>query len=127
VEKPWLDSYPEGVPAEIDFAAYNSILDLFDRSREKYRDQTAYINFGRELTYGELDRRSRDFAAWLQSKGMRKGDRIALMMPNILQYPVAVFGAMRAGMVIVNTNPMYTPRELRHQLQDSGARAIVVA
>ena len=126
MEKPWLDSYPEGVPAEIDFAAYNSILDLFDHSREKYRDQTAYINFGRELTYGELDRRSRDFAAWLQSKGMRKGDRIALMMPNILQYPVAVFGAMRAGMVIVNTNPMYTPRELRHQLQDSGARAIVV-
>jgi long-chain acyl-CoA synthetase len=126
VEQPWLDSYPEGVPAEIDFAAYNSILDLFDQSREKYRDQTAYINFGRELTYGELDRRSRDFAAWLHSKGMRKGDRIALMMPNILQYPVAVFGAMRAGMVIVNTNPMYTPRELRHQLQDSGARAIVV-
>ena len=124
--KPWLESYPEGVPAEIDFEAYRSILDIFDQSCEKFRNQTAYINFGKELTYGELDRKSRDFAAWLQHKGMRKGDRIALMMPNILQYPVALFGAMRAGMVIVNTNPMYTGRELRHQLKDSGARAIVV-
>jgi long-chain acyl-CoA synthetase len=126
VDKPWLDSYPEGVPAEIDFGAYTSIADIFDQSCAKYRGQTAYTNFGRELTYDELDRLSRDFAAWLQGQGMRKGDRIALMMPNILQYPVAVFGAMRAGMVIVNTNPMYTPRELRHQLKDSGARAIVV-
>jgi long-chain acyl-CoA synthetase len=124
--KPWLESYPEGVPAEIDFEAYQSILDIFDQSCERFRNQPAYINFGRELTYGELDRKSRDFAAWLQHKGMRKGDRIALMMPNILQYPVALFGAMRAGMVIVNTNPMYTGRELRHQLKDSGARAIVV-
>jgi len=126
VDKPWLDSYPEGVPAEIDFNGYTSILDIFDQSRKQYRDRTAYINFGRELTYGELDRLSRDFAAWLRSRGMRKGDRIAIMMPNILQYPVAVFGAMRAGMVVVNTNPMYTARELRHQLEDSGARAIVV-
>jgi long-chain acyl-CoA synthetase len=124
--KPWLESYPEGVPAEIDFESYQSILDIFEQSCEQYRDQTAYINFGRELTYGELDRLSRDFAAWLQAKGMQKGDRIALMMPNILQYPVALFGAMRAGMVICNTNPMYTARELRHQLKDSGARAIVV-
>ena len=126
VDRPWLDSYPEGVPAEIDIDAYESILDIFDQSCEKYRDQQAYINFGRSLTYADLDRLSRDFAAWLRSKGMGKGDRIALMMPNILQYPVALFGAMRAGMVIVNTNPMYTARELRHQLQDSGARAIVV-
>jgi long-chain acyl-CoA synthetase len=124
--KPWLESYPEGVPAEIDFEAYQSILDIFDQSCEKFRNQPAYVNFGKELTYGDLDRKSRDFAAWLQHKGMRKGDRIALMMPNILQYPVALFGAMRAGMVIVNTNPMYTGRELRHQLKDSGARAIVV-
>ena len=126
VKKPWLDRYPEGVPAEIDFGSYDSILDIFDQSCAKFRDRTAYINFGRELTYGELDRLSRDFAASLQARGMRKGDRIALMMPNILQYPVALFGAMRAGMVIVNTNPMYTPRELRHQLRDSGARAIVI-
>jgi long-chain acyl-CoA synthetase len=126
VTKPWLQSYPEGVPAEIDFAQYSSILDIFEQSCAEYRDRTAYINFDRAMTYNELDRLSRDFAAWLQSKGMRKGDRIALMMPNVLQYPVALFGAMRAGMVIVNTNPMYTARELRHQLTDSGARAIVI-
>jgi len=126
VTKPWLQSYPEGVPEEIDLAGYDSILDIFEQSCTDYRERTAYINFDREMTYGDLDRLSRDFAAWLQSRGMRKGDRIALMMPNILQYPVALFGAMRAGMVIVNTNPMYTPRELRHQLEDSGARAIVI-
>jgi len=126
VTKPWLQSYPEGVPEEIDFGGYHSILDIFEQSCADYRERTAYINFDRKITYGELDRLSRDFAAWLQSRGMRKGDRIALMMPNILQYPIALFGAMRAGMVIVNTNPMYTARELRHQLQDSGARAIVI-
>jgi long-chain acyl-CoA synthetase len=126
VNKPWLQSYPEGVSAEIDLDEYGSILDIFDQSCEKYRQRTAYLNFDRAMTFDELDRLSRDFAAWLQSKGMRKGDRLALMMPNILQYPVALFGAMRAGMIIVNTNPMYTPRELRHQLQDSGARVIVI-
>jgi long-chain acyl-CoA synthetase len=126
VNKPWLKSYPAGVPAEIDPSTHSSILDIFDQSCATFRDRTAYVNFDRELSYGDLDRLSRDFAAWLLSKGMRKGDRMALMMPNILQYPVALFGAMRAGMIIVNTNPMYTARELRHQLQDSGARAIVV-
>jgi long-chain acyl-CoA synthetase len=126
MNKPWLQRYPEGVPAEIDLSEYDSILDIFAQSCEKYRTRTAYVNFDRELSFDGLDRLSRDFAAWLQDKGMRKGDRIALMMPNILQYPVALFGAMRAGMVIVNTNPMYTARELRHQLKDSGARAIVV-
>ena len=126
MSKPWLNSYPEGVPAEIDPQQYSSILDIFDQSCAQFAERNAYINFDRELTYAELDRLSRDFAAWLQSKGIQKGDRIALMMPNILQYPVALFGAMRAGMVIVNTNPMYTARELRHQLQDSGAKAIVV-
>ena len=124
--KPWLDSYPEGVPAEIDLGEYSSIVDIFHQSCDAYRDRTAYLNFDCALTFGELDRLSRDFAAWLQSRGMRKGDRIALMMPNILQYPIALFGALRAGLVVVNTNPMYTPRELRHQLQDSGARAIVI-
>jgi len=126
VNQPWLDSYPEGVPAEIDLEEYSSILDIFNQSIARFGDQTAYINFGKELTYSDLDRLTRDFAAWLQSKGLQKGDRIALMMPNILQYPVALFGAMRAGLVIVNTNPMYTARELKHQLKDSGARAIVV-
>ena len=126
MNKLWLNSYPEGVPAEIDFGEYRSIVDIFNQSCEQYRDRTAYLNFDRAMSFGELERLSGQFAAWLQSKGMRKGDRIALMMPNILQYPVAIFGAMRAGMVIVNTNPMYTPRELRHQLKDSGARAIVI-
>jgi long-chain acyl-CoA synthetase len=126
VSKPWLEQYPEGVPAHIDFENYASILDIFEQSCSEYRERVAYMNFDRAMTYGELDRLSRDFAAWLQSKGMQKGDRIALMMPNVLQYPVALFGAMRAGMVIVNTNPMYTARELRHQLTDSGARAIVI-
>jgi len=126
VNHPWLQSYPEGVPAEIDLSTYSSILDIFDQSCAKFSDQTAYVNFDKELTYAELDRLTRDFAAWLQSKGLAKGDRIALMMPNILQYPVALFGAMRAGLVIVNTNPMYTGRELKHQLTDSGAKAIVV-
>jgi long-chain acyl-CoA synthetase len=126
VNHPWLKSYPEGVPAEIDLSTYSSILDIFDQSCEQFSGQTAYVNFDKELTYTELDRLTRDFAAWLQSKGLVKGDRIALMMPNILQYPVALFGAMRAGLVIVNTNPMYTGRELKHQLTDSGAKAIVV-
>ena len=126
MKQPWLDSYPEGVPAEIDLGEYSSILDIFSQSIERFGDQTAYVNFDQELTYRELDRQTRDFAAWLQSKGLKKGDRIALMMPNILQYPVAIFGAMKAGLVIVNTNPMYTPRELKHQLTDSGARAIIV-
>jgi long-chain acyl-CoA synthetase len=123
---PWLDRYPEGVPAEIDLGAYTSILDMFEQSVEKYRDRKAYINFDRAMSFDELDRLTRNFAAWLQSRGLQKGDRIALMMPNILQYPVAVFGAMRAGLVIVNTNPMYTARELKHQLNDSGAKAILV-
>jgi long-chain acyl-CoA synthetase len=126
VNQPWLQSYPEGVPEEIDLGAYSSILDIFTQSCEKFGNQVAYMNFGKELSYADLDRMTRDFAAWLQSKGLAKGDRIALMMPNILQYPVALFGAMRAGLVIVNTNPMYTARELKHQLTDSGAKAIVV-
>jgi len=126
VEKPWLDSYPEGVPVEIDLGEYSSILDIFNQSIERFGEQVAYVNFDHELTYRELDQKTRDFAAWLQSKGLNKGDRIALMMPNILQYPVALFGAMKAGLVIVNTNPLYTARELKHQLRDSGARAIVV-
>jgi len=126
VNKPWLKSYPDGVPADIDLGEYASIVDIFHQSCDKYRERTAYLNFDRAMTFGELDQLSSNFAAWLQGKGMRKGDRIALMMPNILQYPVALFGALRAGLVVVNTNPMYTPRELRHQLKDSGARAIVI-
>ncbi|MBT8063549.1 MAG: AMP-binding protein [Gammaproteobacteria bacterium] len=126
MEKPWLNRYPEGVPAEIDLNEYSSILDIFNQSCEKFRQQTAYINFDKALTFDDLDRLSGQFAAFLQSRGLKKGDRIAVMMPNILQYPVVIFGAMRAGLVVVNTNPMYTARELKHQLTDSGARAIVI-
>ncbi len=126
MRKPWLNSYPQGVPAEIDLSRYRSIVDIFEDSCTRYRDRTAFLNMGAEMTYLELDHATRNFAAWLQRQGLNGGDRIALMMPNILQYPVALFGALRAGLVVVNTNPMYTARELKHQLLDSGARAIVV-
>jgi len=126
MEKPWLKSYPPGVPAHIDLSGYSSIVDVLEHSCSKYKDRMAYHNMGAELSYSELDYLTRNFAASLQDMGLQPGDRIALMMPNILQYPVALFGALRAGLVIVNTNPMYTARELRHQLVDAGAKAIVV-
>ena len=126
MDKPWLKSYPPGVPANIDLSEYASIVDLFEQSCHKYKDRVAYHNMGADLHYSELDYLTRNFAASLQSMGLQQGDRIALMMPNTLQYPVALFGALRAGLVVVNTNPMYTARELRHQLVDSGAKAIVV-
>ena len=126
MNKPWLSEYPEGVPQEIDLSSYNSILDIYEESLSKYADRTAYMNFGKSISFAEWGRLSRDFAAYLQSLGLQKGDRIALMMPNILQYPVAIMGALQAGLVVVNTNPMYTARELRHQLTDSGAKAIVI-
>jgi long-chain acyl-CoA synthetase len=126
VDKPWLSRYPEGVPADIDLSEYNSILDLYEEGVSNYGDRAAYLNFGKALSFAEWGRQSRNFAAYLQSLGLEKGDRIALMMPNILQYPVAIMGALQAGLVVVNTNPMYTPRELRHQLTDSGAKAIVI-
>jgi long-chain acyl-CoA synthetase len=126
MEKPWLKSYPAGVPENIDLTEFSSIVDVLEQSCEKYKDRMAYHNMGSELTYADLDYLTRNFAAALQDMGLQQGDRIALMMPNILQYPVALFGALRAGLVIVNTNPMYTARELRHQLVDAGAKAIVV-
>ena len=126
MDKPWLKSYPPGVPEQIDLSGYHSIVDLLEQSCSKYKDRMAYHNMGAELSYSELDYLTRNFAAYLQNKGLKQGDRIALMMPNILQYPVALFGALRAGLIIVNTNPMYTARELRHQLVDAGVKAIVV-
>lgn len=126
MQRPWLNSYPPGVPATIDLSEFNSIRDVLEQSCEKYKDRMAYHNMGTEITYADLDYLTRNFAAALQDMGLQQGDRIALMMPNILQYPVALFGALRAGLVVVNTNPMYTARELRHQLVDSGAKAIVV-
>jgi len=127
MERTWLTNYPEGVPAEIDPEAYRSVAALFAESVERFRDRPAYINLGRTLTFGDVDRLSRDFAAYLQSElGLSRGDRIALMLPNVLQYPVALFGALRAGLTVVNVNPLYTATELRHQLNDSGAAAMVV-
>ena len=127
MEKIWLRNYPSGVPAEIDPGRYRSLKQIFEESFEKFRDRPAYTNMDVTLTYGELDELSRRFGAWLQHvAGLRKGDRVALMMPNILQYPVAILGVLRAGFTVVNTNPLYTPRELEHQLKDSGAKAIVI-
>jgi len=126
MQKIWLRSYPPGVPAEIDYSANRSIGELFAKNAAAFRDRPAFYNMGRTITFGELDRMSRDFGAWLQARGLRKGARVAVMLPNCLQYPVAVFGILRAGCVVVNVNPLYTPRELQHQLEDSGAEAIVV-
>ena len=126
MEKIWLKHYPAGVPAEIDANKYQSIRDLFEESVANFRERPAYYCMGKEITFGELDQMSAAFGAWLQSRGLVKGDRVALMMPNVLQYPVALFGVLRAGLAVVNVNPLYTPRELEHQLNDSGAKAIVI-
>ena len=126
MEKIWLKHYPAGVPADIDPTKYQSIRDLFEESAASFGDRPAYYCMGKEITFGELDRMSKAFGAWLQAQGLQKGDRVALMMPNVLQYPVALFGVLRSGLVVVNVNPLYTPRELEHQLNDSGAKAIVI-
>jgi long-chain acyl-CoA synthetase len=127
MERIWLKSYPEGVPADIDPTVYGSIGDFFSASVDRYRDRTAFVSMGRTMSYGELDRLSYAFASYLQNVvSLARGARIALMMPNLLQYPVALFGALRAGCVVVNCNPLYSPRELHQQLEDSGAEAIVV-
>ncbi len=126
-EKIWLKSYPPHVPPTIDDKPYSSIADLFAKAAAKYADRGAFSNLGLTLTYRELDRQSDQFAAFLQGlPGMQKGDRVALMMPNLMQYPVALFGIFKAGMVVVNVNPLYTPRELEHQLKDSGSKAILI-
>jgi long-chain acyl-CoA synthetase len=127
LDRNWLNHYPPGVPADIDPDAYPSLKEAIEEAFKTYRQMPAFTNMGATLTYAQLDELSRAFGAWLQHKaGLVRGDRVALMMPNILQYPVALFGALRAGMVVVNTNPLYTPRELEHQLKDSGAKAIVI-
>jgi long-chain acyl-CoA synthetase len=122
----WTNSYPAGVPATIDYSRYSSCVQLFDEAIASFRDRKAFTNAGTSMTYGELDQRADAFAAWLQWKGLERGARVAIMMPNLLQYPVAILGVLRAGCVVVNVNPLYTPRELEHQLKDSGAEAIVV-
>jgi long-chain acyl-CoA synthetase len=127
MQKPWLAQYPPTVPAEIDFGPLASLKDVLDASCARFAERPAFNSMGTVMTFRQLDEASRAFAAWLQKvAGLKRGDRVALMMPNLLQYPVAMFGALRAGMVVVNVNPLYTPRELEHQLNDSGAVAIVV-
>jgi long-chain acyl-CoA synthetase len=126
MERIWLGSYESNTPADIRVDRFQSLVEVFEESTRRYADRPAFSNLGRTLSFAELERLSRAFAAYLQERGLVKGDRIALMMPNLLQYPVALFGALRAGLVVVNTNPQYTPRELKHQLCDSGASAVVV-
>jgi len=126
MEKIWLKSYPPGVPAEIDPDQYQSLVQLLEESFHKFADRNAYVCMDKFLTYAELDGYSKRLGAWLQSRGLKKGARVAIMMPNVLQYPVAIAAILRAGYTVVNVNPLYTPRELEHQLNDSGAEAIVI-
>ncbi|MBA5203811.1 long-chain-fatty-acid--CoA ligase FadD [Pectobacterium aroidearum] len=127
MEKIWLSRYPADVPAEIDPDRYSSLIEMFETSVKRYADRPAFVNMGEVMTFRKLEERSRAFAAYLQNQlKLQKGDRVALMMPNLLQYPVALFGVLRAGLVVVNVNPLYTPRELEHQLKDSGASTIVI-
>jgi long-chain acyl-CoA synthetase len=127
MHRPWLAQYPAGVPAEIDLNQFVSLKDVLEKSCARFAERPAFASMGKAMTYRQLDEASRAFAAWLQKIAkLKRGDRVALMMPNLLQYPVAMFGALRAGMVVVNVNPLYTPRELEHQLKDCGAVAIVV-
>ncbi|WP_413111344.1 long-chain-fatty-acid--CoA ligase FadD [Thaumasiovibrio sp. DFM-14] len=127
MDKVWLNRYPTDVPAEINPDMYPTLVDMFEKSVHKYADQTAYVNMGQVMTFRKLEERSRAFAAYLQNElKLKQGDRVAIMMPNLLQYPIALFGILRAGLIAVNVNPLYTPRELEHQLNDSGAKAIVI-
>jgi long-chain acyl-CoA synthetase len=126
-QRPWLRNYPKGIPANIDPEAYPSLLPLLDETFDKYRKLPAFSCMGKEMSFDQIDKLSKQFGAYLRSRGLEKGDKVALMMPNMLQYPIALFGALRAGLVVVNTNPLYTPREMLHQFTDSGVKAIVIA
>lgn len=125
-QRPWLKNYPEGVPANINADAYPNLISLLEETFKKYGKKPAFSCMGKELTFEEVDKMSIQFGAYLHSRGLEPGDKVALMMPNMLQYPIALFGCLRAGLVIVNTNPLYTPREMKHQFTDSGAKAIVI-
>lgn len=126
MDKFWIRSYPAGVPAEIDYTRYRSLVHLMEESFARHAQRDAYVCMGKSITYADVDRMSRQLGAWLQAQGLQPGARVALMMPNVLQYPVAIAAVLRAGFVVVNVNPLYTPRELEHQLKDSGAEAIVI-
>src|SRR5690554_248956 len=126
-DNPWFKFYPESVPHEVDVHAYESVVDLFEESVKKYEDAVAYECMGKQLSFSDLDKLSRDFAAYLQQElKMNKGDRIGIQMPNLLQYPVVMFGALRAGLIVVNVNPLYTASEMKHQYSDAGVDAIVI-
>lgn len=125
--RPWLEQYPSGLPANIDTSQYPTLLSFLEEVLKKYKDQTAFINMGKPITYGEADVMSTNLAAYLHSRGLHPGDRIAIMMPNLLQSPIALFGALKAGLIVVNTNPLYTPREMKHQFVDSEVKAIIIA
>ncbi|MFT5502899.1 MAG: long-chain acyl-CoA synthetase, partial [Gammaproteobacteria bacterium] len=127
MEKLWLKSYPPGIPENIDISQYQSITQVFEQSTKKFADKPAFSNLGTTISYQELDQLSGQLASYLQQlPNMRKGDRVAIMMPNVLQNPIAIFAVLRAGFTVVNTNPLYTARELKHQLKDSGAKVIIV-
>jgi long-chain acyl-CoA synthetase len=127
MERIWLKSYPPGIPGEVDLAKLRTLVQLIDETCARHADSVAYVQMGRSLTYRAIDQLTRQFAAYLQKRaGMRKGERFAIMLPNLLQYPIALFGALRSGLTVVNTNPLYTPPELEHQLRDSGATALLV-
>src|SRR5215813_6212939 len=126
MDKIWLKSYPPGVPTEVDPSQLRSLKELVEKTCAEHADRVAYVQMDAELTYRQVDELSRAFASWLQHAGFAKGDRFAIMLPNTLQYPIALFGALRAGLVVVNTNPLYTAPEMQHQFKDSGAKAIVI-
>lgn len=127
MQQPWHKAYPQCVAPTIDINRYQSLNELFDESVQKFRETTAFSNMGAAITYEDLNYLSADFASFLQNvAGLDKGDRVAIQLPNLLQYPIALFGTLRAGMTVVNVNPLYTPREMKHQLKDSGARVIVI-
>ena len=127
MEKKWLNKYPKGIPAEVDVKEFSSVVELFQHGVEKYGHKPAFANMGRVFSYAEMDEKSRALAAFLQQDlGLQKGERVAIMMPNLLQYPVSIFAVLRAGLIVVNVNPLYTHRELQYQLNDSGASVIVI-
>jgi long-chain acyl-CoA synthetase len=127
MDKLWLKNYPKDVPTEIDFQNYHSVIDIFSEACEKYRHKPAYANLGHVITYDELDKHSRNFAAYLENNlKLKKGDRVAIMMPNLLQYPIVLFGILRAGLIVVNCNPLYTAIELEHQLNNAQAETIII-
>lgn len=125
--KPWLNHYPQGTPSEVNVDIYNNLIELVDEAIGQYSNRKAFTLMGKSITYSELGQLSDQFGAYLQSTGLQKGDRFAIMCPNLLQYPIALFGALKAGLIVVNTNPLYTPREMKHQFKDSGVKGILIA